>query len=123
MELYPEGDIVCEIEESESTTAKLIRIKHKISPTLKNTRDVPPVMPCDAPCTVQLTGNVARRHSRLPQWNLPRGPNADMPRTRPESNCVDNHQPREYFYSSARTSQRSTCTQACRAQQPAPHCS
>ena len=37
--------------------------------------------------------------------------------------CMDNHQPRKYFYSSARTSRGSTCTQACRAQQPAPHCS
>ena len=47
--------------------------------------------------TVQLTGNVARRYSRVPQWNPLRGPNADIPCTRPASNCVDNRQPREYF--------------------------
>ena len=54
--------------------------------------------------TVQFTGNVACRHSQVPQWSPPRGPNADMARTRPESNCVDKHLLREYFYSSARTS-------------------
>ena len=51
--------------------------------------------------TVQLTGNVTPRYSRVPQWNPPRGPNADMPCTRPVSlavsNCVDNRQPRKYF--------------------------
>ena len=45
--------------------------------------------------TVQLIGNVARRHSQVPQRSPPRDPNADIPRTRPESNCVDKHQPRE----------------------------
>ena len=46
--------------------------------------------------TVQLTGNVARRYSRVPQWNPPRDLNADIPCTRPASNCVD--KPRtEYF--------------------------
>jgi len=60
--------------------------------------------------TVQLTGNVARRHSRVPQWTPLRGPNADMPRTRPENNCVDKHQPREYF-----TRQQGPCKD-----QPAP---
>ena len=65
------------------------------------------------PYIVQLTGNVARRHWRVPQWSPLRGLNADMPCTRPESNCTDKHQPREYFYSSARTSQGSTCTQTC----------
>jgi len=73
--------------------------------------------------TVQLTGNVARSHSQVTQWSSPRGPNADMPRTRPESNCVNKNQPREYFYSSARTLQGLTCTQACWTQQPTPHCS
>ena len=42
-------------------------------------------------CAVQLTGNVARRYSRVP------GPNAEIPCTRPASKCVDNCQPREYF--------------------------
>jgi len=73
--------------------------------------------------TVQLTGNIARRHLRVPQWSPLRGPNADMPRTRPESNCVDKHQPRKYFYSSARTSQESTCTStaACTPLYPSTH--
>ena len=47
--------------------------------------------------TVQLTGNVACRYSRVPQWNPLRGPNADIPCKRPASNCVDNRHPREYF--------------------------
>ena len=47
--------------------------------------------------TVQLTGNITRRYSRVSQWHPPRGPNAEMPCTIPASNCVDNRQPREYF--------------------------
>ena len=76
---------------------------------------VPDLSKCNASrvSTVQLTGNVTCRHLRVPQWSPPQGSNVDMPRTRLESNCMDNHQPREYFYSSARTSQGSTCTQAC----------
>jgi len=45
--------------------------------------------------TIQLTGNVARRYSRVSQLNPTQGPKADMPCTRPASNCVDNCQPRK----------------------------
>ena len=41
--------------------------------------------------TVQLTGNVARTHSRVPQWNPPRGLNGEIHCTIPVGNCVDNH--------------------------------
>jgi len=69
-------------------------------------------------CYVQLTGNVAHTHSWVPQRSPLWGLNVEMPCATPVGNCVDNHWPRKYFYSSARISRGSTCTQA---QQPAVH--
>ena len=92
-------------------------IKAKV-PCLNTKRTV---MECKG--TVQLKGNVAHTHSRVPQRNPLRGLNVEMPCAKPVCNCVDNHLPCEYYYSSARISQGLTCTQASQAQQPAAHCS